>query len=68
VCIVDDDTEKVGLRYINFNKKIVHSKNINFDGTDVVITAMSTKLALRRIAEKLFRLNVENIIIPLNQI
>ena len=67
-CVIDDDKSKEGLRFINFNKKIVHSSNCNLDGKDVVVTAISTKLALRRILERLFKLNVGNVIIPLNQI
>ncbi len=67
-CIVDDDRSKEGLRFINFNKRIVHSDGFRFDGKDVVVTAISTKLALRRVVEKLFKLGIGNIIVPLNRI
>lgn len=67
-CIVDDDKSKNGLRFVNFNKRIVHSEGFQFDGKDVVVTAVSTKLALRRVTEKLFKLGIDNIIIPLNQV
>jgi hypothetical protein len=67
-CIVDDDTTKAGLRFINFNKEIVPTAQCSFKEKDVIISAISTKLALRKILEKLFRLQVENIILPLNMI
>ena len=67
-CIVDDDKSKDGLRYVNFNKRIVHAEGFRFDGKDVVVTAVSTKLALRRVTERLFKLGIDNIIIPLNQV
>jgi hypothetical protein len=67
-CILDDDRSKEGFRYVNFNKRIQLPADFSFSQKDVVITAVSTKLALRRVLEKLFKMNIENIIIPINQI
>lgn len=67
-CVVDDDTTKTGLRFVNFNKEIVHSSSVEFAGKDAVVTALATKLALRKILVKLFELKVTNIIVPLHQL
>ncbi|HLA13664.1 MAG TPA: class I SAM-dependent methyltransferase [Gemmatimonadaceae bacterium] len=67
-CIVDEDPAKEGLRFINFNKRITRLSDVNLAGRDIVVTAIATKLAMRRILTKLFALNVENVIIPLSQL
>jgi hypothetical protein len=66
-CVVDDDRTKDGLRFVNFNKEIVHSSKIALADKDVVVTALATKLALRRILGKLFAMKVGNVIVPLHQ-
>jgi hypothetical protein len=67
-CIVDEDPAKDGLRFINFNKRITRPSNVDLAGKDVVVTAIATKLAMRRILTKLFALEIENVIIPLSQV
>lgn len=62
--IADDDESKKGLRYINFNKEIRNDYDLS--GKDVVITAVGTKLACRKMIEKAFALKARNVISPLN--
>lgn len=61
-CIVDSDEAKHGKRYINFNKPICAVPDLR--GRDVVITAFNTKLAVRKIAAKLFEEGARNVVVP----
>ena len=60
--LVDEDESKHGLRYTNLNLEIKPMRNLT--GDTVMVTAFSTKMALRQIVGKLFRLQVKNIIVP----
>jgi hypothetical protein len=60
--IMDADESKHGLRWINFNKPITALEDVY--GRDVVITAFNTKLAVRKIAAKLFDRGARTVVAP----
>jgi hypothetical protein len=64
--ILDADENKLGLSYVNFDRKIISDKEFNYSKSDLVITAVSTKLATRNILKILIDRKAENIILPLN--
>jgi len=64
--IADDDQGKAGLRYINFNKEIRYGYDLK--DMDVVITAVSTKLACRRMVENAMRQQAKNVIVPIHNL
>ena len=66
--IIDEDKNKLGLSYVNFDVEIVNSDTINFLESNFIITAVATKLATRNIVKKLSDLKAMNIILPLNTI
>ena len=66
VSILDADESKFGLSYVNFDKNIISDQEFEYDNSEIVITAVSTKLAMRNISKILIDRNVENIILPLN--
>jgi cyclopropane-fatty-acyl-phospholipid synthase len=68
-CILDDDTSKQGLYYINVPLKIVPPDSIdNLADSTVVVTAINSKQVVRAITSRLIGLNVRDIIIPINLI
>jgi cyclopropane-fatty-acyl-phospholipid synthase len=60
--IYDNDQSKRGLRWVNFNKQIFHA--VDMEGWDVVVTAFNTKLAVRKIVNKLSDQGARNILAP----
>ena len=64
--ICDDDANKNGLRYINFNKRITNDYGLY--GKDVVITAIGTKEATRKLTNKAIEAWARRIILPLSTI
>ncbi len=64
--ILDENEEKKGLSYVNFDIEIVSPKTITYDESNFVITAIATKLATRNILKKLSDLRAMNIILPFN--
>lgn len=67
--IIDDDIKKDGKYYLNFPKPVKHPKHINDIGESIVIiTAISSRLAIRAITRKLIELKVNEIIVPTNTI
>lgn len=67
-CIVDSNSQKTGLSYINFDREIIAETLYNYNDANLIITAISTKMATRKIIKKLIALNVRNIILPFNTI
>ena len=66
--IIDTDSSKSGLSYVNFDVEIVNGSGIDLTKANVLITALATKFATRKIANVLSELKVMNIILPLNTI
>ena len=58
--ILDEDKEKKGLSYVNFDIEIVSPKTITYDKSNFVITAIATKLATRNILKKLYKYQTKN--------
>lgn len=63
-CVVDQDESKWGQRYINLNKPITAPPDVR--GKDVVVTAFNTKLAVRKIVNKLTEAGARNVVVPFN--
>ncbi len=68
LAIIDQDKSKIGLSYVNFDVEIKDSSNIDFSKSNVLVTALATKFATRKIVSKLSELKTMNIILPLNTI
>tara|TARA_B110000003_G_scaffold164780_1_gene164734 strand:+ start:18833 stop:19999 length:1167 start_codon:yes stop_codon:yes gene_type:complete len=66
--IIDTDSSKSGLSYVNFDVEIVNGSGIDLTKANVLITALATKFATRKIANVLSELKAMNIILPLNTI
>ena len=66
--IIDQDKAKSGLSYVNYDVEIVDGSDIDLTNSNVLVTAVATKLATRKIINKLSDLKVMNIILPLNTI
>ena len=66
VAILDADENKLGLSYVNFDRKIISDNEFEYKNSDLVITAVSTKLATRNILKILIDRKAENIILPFN--
>ena len=64
--IADDDANKNGLRYINFNKRITN--NYRLFGRDVVITAIGTKEATRKLTKRAIDAGARRVILPMHTI
>ena len=64
--ILDGSSAKHGLTYINFERPIVGDADFDYRGSDLVITAIATKAATRRIAGLLMERGTRNIVLPLN--
>ncbi len=60
--IVDDDESKHGHRYSNLGLEIKPSHDMT--GRDVIVTAYSTKMAVRKITSRLFFENARNVVVP----
>jgi hypothetical protein len=63
--IIDQDKSKTGLSYVNFDVEIVEGLDIDLSGADVLVTAVATKLATRKIVNKLSELKAMNILLPM---
>ena len=66
--IVDSDLSKIGKSYVNFDKEIISEDRIDVQEENLVVTALSTKLATRSITHKLIEWRAKNIILPFNTI
>lgn len=66
--IIDDDPNKLGMSFANFDIKIINSNEIDYLNSNFVVTAIATKLATRSILKKLTEMKAMNIILPLNTI
>lgn len=66
VSILDGDKNKHGLSYVNFDKEIVSDEKFEYNDSNLIITAVSTKLATRKILKLLIDRKAGNIILPLN--
>ena len=66
--IIDQDKSKTGLSYVNYDVEIVEGSDLDLTKSDVLVTAIATKLATRKIINKLSDLRAMNIILPLNVI
>jgi cyclopropane-fatty-acyl-phospholipid synthase len=63
LCIFDEDESKHDLRWVNFNKRIVRA-DVLLNQADVVVTAFNTKLAVRKIVNKLSNDGARNVLVP----
>ncbi len=67
--IIDDDPSKIGKYYLNVPVKIIRSKMANnLESAAVILTAINSSEAVRKIIPKMIELNFKHIIIPLNLI
>ena len=66
--IIDEDKSKSGLSYVNYDVEIVQGSEIDLTNSDVIVSAVATKLAARKIIAKLSQLKAMNIILPLSAI
>ena len=66
--IIDQDKSKSGLSYVNYDVEITDGLNIDLTKSEVLITAVATKLATRKIVNNLCEKKAMNIILPLNTI
>ena len=66
--IIDQDKSKSGLSYVNYDVEITDGLNLDLTKSEVLITAVATKLATRKIVNNLCEKKVMNIILPLNTI
>lgn len=64
--IIDDDSSKHDLCFVNFNSPIIGRDEIKFEKENFLITAIATKSATRKILGILSDLNAKNIILPLS--
>jgi hypothetical protein len=66
--ILEGNSKKLGLSYVNFDRQIIDEQSFEYTNSNLVVTAISTKMATRQIVKKLISLNVGNIILPFNTI
>lgn len=64
--ILDTNPSKFGLSYVNFDVKITDAAAFDYKNANVVVTAISTKLATRKIVSNLVAAGALNIILPYN--
>ena len=64
--ILDNNARKFGLSYVNFDREIIDAESFDYTAANIVVTAISTKLATRKIVNKLIDLKTENIVLPFN--
>ena len=62
VCIAEQDETKVGQRWVNFNKPITLPPAVK--DRDIAVTAFNTKLAVRKIVNKLTGEGARNVVVP----
>lgn len=62
VCIADQDESKHGQRWINVNKPITGVPSLR--DRDIAVTAFNTKLAVRKIVNKLTTEGARNVVVP----
>lgn len=68
-CVMDDDESKDGLYYINLPVPVTHRSKIeDIAGSVILLTAIFSKLIVRRLLANLFPLNPKHIIYPLKTI
>ena len=66
--IIDQDKSKTGLSYVNFDVEIVEGLDVDLMNSNILVTAVASKLVTRKIVSKLSELKAMNIILPLNTI
>ena len=67
--IIDDDIKKDGLFYINLPVTITHSSKIpKLEDSVILLTAISSKINIKRILNNLFTLSPRHIVYPLRTI
>ena len=64
--ILDTNPSKFGLSYVNFDVEITDAARFDYKSANVVVTAISTKLATRKIVSNLVAAEALNIILPFN--
>ena len=65
-CIIDDDKAKEGLYYLNLTVPVKHISEINdINNSVILLTAISSKINIKRILKNLFELEPKYIIYPL---
>lgn len=69
VCIMDDDKNKEGMSYLNLPVSIVHTEKIkDLKDSIVLLTAISSKINVRRMLTNLISFEPRHIIYPINTI
>lgn len=66
IAIIDSNSKKHNLCYINFDKEIIGEQELQFSENNLIVTALSTKEATRKILIKLIERKALNVILPLN--
>jgi len=66
--IIDQDESKSGLSYVNYDVEIIDGRNLDLTKSEILVTAVATKSATRKIVNNLSEKNAMNIILPLNTI
>jgi hypothetical protein len=64
--ILDTNPSKFGMSYVNFDVEITDAARFDYKNANVVVTAISTKLATRKIVSNLIGAGALNIILPYN--
>jgi hypothetical protein len=64
--ILDASTAKHGLTYVNFERPIIGDTEFDYRSSDLVVTAVATKAASRRVTKLLIERGARNIVFPLN--
>ena len=64
--ILDSNRDKFGMSYVNFDVRITDAGDFDYTNTNIVVTAISTKLATRKIVRNLVDVGAQNIILPYN--
>ncbi len=64
--ILDTNPAKFGLSYVNFDVNISDAAQFDYKNANLVVTAISTKLATRKIVSNLVTAGALNIILPYN--
>lgn len=66
VAILDTNPSKFGMSYVNFDKKIIDADCFDYRRSNIVLTAISTKLAARKIIADLALRETMNVVLPFN--
>lgn len=64
--ILDANVTKHGLTYVNFERPIIGDSEIDYRNSDLVVTAVATKVATRQVARSLIEREARNIVFPIN--